>query len=111
MPRIALPDNQDEMPATLAFSTYATKLADAALNFTLAAYQNSLLSMRELEGARYRTALINGCQVCQSARGMESAEFLKGAGGDIGKSPFARGPAPDAAFYEAVTQWRTSPVQ
>ena len=58
MPRIALPDRQDEMPATLAFSTFATKTAAAALNFTIAAYQNSLLSMRELEGARYRTALI-----------------------------------------------------
>jgi len=110
MPRIALPDHQDEMPVAVAFSIYATKIADAALNFTLAAYQNSLLSMRELEGARYRTALINGCQVCQNARGMESAEFLEGAGGDIGKSPFARGPAPDAAFYDAVPRWQTSPL-
>lgn len=108
MARIALPDTENEMPITVAFSTYATKTANAARNFSLAAYQNSLLSMRELEGARYRTALINGCQVCMSLRGMESGEHLRSSGGDISNSPFARGPVPDAAFYDAVTRWQTS---
>ena len=108
MPRVALPERPEETPFALAFSTYATKIASAAVNFTLAAYQNSLLTLRELEGARYRTALINGCQVCKSARGTDSGEFLRGCGGDMANSPFARGPAPDGAFYDAVPQWQTS---
>lgn len=109
MPRISLPDT-DESPYDAAFSTYAPEISQAARDFTLAAYQNCLLSMRELEGARYRTALINGCVVCKNARGMDSAEYLKSTGGDIGKSPFARGPVPTQEFYDAVPHWQTSPL-
>jgi alkylhydroperoxidase family enzyme len=107
MPRIDLPVSDDYDLASLAFSTYAPVIGTAAMMYSTSVYQHTKLSLRELEGARYRTALINGCQVCQNFRGGRDLDaYLQRSGGD----PVDRGPAPEEPYYSAVRDWAVSPL-
>lgn len=111
MARVSVPDTGDDLPdTTKAFRAYAPEIGAAAEAYSRAVYQSSLLTAREMEGARYRTAQINGCHVCQSFRSDNLRGHLDGLGGDISKSPIGRGPAPEEPFYEAVANWKTSPL-
>ncbi|MBG6120066.1 MULTISPECIES: carboxymuconolactone decarboxylase family protein [unclassified Sphingobium] len=111
MPRIDLPPSEDYSLSRVAFTTYAPEIGATASAFSLKVYEKSLLSLREMEGARYRTALINGCNVCTNTRaGRDMAGHIGRNGGSITEGPLSRGPAPDEAFYEAVAQWQTSPL-
>jgi len=56
-----------------------------------AVYENSELSVREREAARWTIALINDCHVCQDTRARDGA--AKGA---------------DEPFYTDVADWRSS---
>ena len=80
------------------------EMAKAAAQMSLAVYQNSRLSLREAEAARFQTALINGCNACQNyrlARDLPGtiATMSPGTAANVGPD---RGPAPDEALYAAV---------
>ena len=110
MARVSVPDSNDSASGNPAFKAYAPQIGDAAEAFSRAVYQHSLLTAREMEGARYRTAQINGCHICQNFRESDVREHLLVLGGDVQSSPIGRGPAPDEQFYGAVPEWRTSPL-
>jgi alkylhydroperoxidase family enzyme len=109
--RIDLPDSQRDNPLANLSKNYAPSIVDAAFAFSAVTYQDSKLSLREFEGARARTAEINGCQICQ---GWRSARDLPGYfsafGGKYENSVAANGTPPDEAYYKAVSEWRTSPI-
>lgn len=112
MARIFVPEGADHNPFGYVLSTYAPKIGAAGGGFANAVYQSSSLPLRVLEAARYRTAQINGCMVCQDMRAARHVDpMLAGGGGDAATSIVARGgDAPDEAFYAAVENWRGSPL-
>lgn len=65
------------------------KMAAGMGKLSEAVYENSQLSVRERESARWTIALINDCAVCRDTRARDGA----GAGADEG-------------FYAEVTDWR-----
>jgi hypothetical protein len=74
---------------------YAPEIVAAAGAFGTAPYQYSKLSLRELEAARYRTALVNGCNVCTNMRGgRDFPGMFEMFGGDLDHSVYTHGPAP-----------------
>jgi alkylhydroperoxidase family enzyme len=111
MPRVHVPDSHADDPSAFVWARYAPEIGAAAGAFSRAVYENSSLSLREMEAARMRTAQINGCKLCI---GMRAARDLEGHlarnGGHPEKAVSARGnPVPDEAFYAAVEQWREAP--
>jgi alkylhydroperoxidase family enzyme len=110
MARVHIPESESGNPYGYALGHYAPEIAAAGGGFAQAVYQSSKLPLRVLEAARYRTAEINGCMVCQSMRAARHVDqFLGAGGGDTGRSIVARGgSAPDEAFYAAVNDWRNS---
>lgn len=110
MARVHVPEANAGNPYAYALGHYAPELAAAGGGFAQAVYQSSRLPLRVLEAARYRTAEINGCMVCQSMRAARHVDqFLGAGGGDVAQSIVARGGAqPDEAFYAAIATWRDS---
>lgn len=110
--RVEMPSNDTaDFVQSVIFRAYAPKIGEAAEAFGRAVYEHTLLSLREMEGARYRTALINGCMSCQKGRpGRDLDTHLPGSDAPLERPMSARGPTPDDAFYEAVHDWRNSPV-
>lgn len=109
--RISLPEAYAANPYGYAGATHARSIMAAAGDFSKAVYRDSGLSLREFEGARFRTAEINGCVICQgfrAARDVASMFAAQGARPD--HSVTDNGAAPDEAFYADVSQWRTSPL-
>jgi alkylhydroperoxidase family enzyme len=102
--RIALPEAHQQNPLGHLAENYAGAIVGSAFAFSDTTYRLSQLPMRVFEGARYRTALINGCQLCQGFR------VNRDRTDSDGPSVTNNGPAPDEAFYAAVHEWRTSPV-
>ncbi len=101
--RVAIPEEHQERPLEHVGEHYAQKIVAAAGIYGTAPYQHSQLSLRELEAARYRTALINGCSACQAFRGARDFPGMFAAfDGDLQNSVYARGPAPDEEFYEHI---------
>lgn len=109
--RIDLPESQRDNPVANLSQNYSASIVNAAFEFSAVTYQDSKLNLREFEGARARTAEINGCQICQ---GWRSARDLPGYfsafGGKYETSVAANGTPPDEAYYNAVSDWRTSPL-
>ncbi|MGH6633117.1 MAG: carboxymuconolactone decarboxylase family protein [Sphingopyxis sp.] len=105
--RIDIPSDRAHDPYGYAGEQLVPELMSAAGDFSKAVYQHSRLSLREFEGARARTAELNGCLICQRFR---AARDLGGVFSGIGTRATVadNGPAPDEAFYEAVNQWRTA---
>ncbi len=96
---------------TAQLTGYAREIQAAAKNFSLQIYQHTKLTLREYEGARARTAEINGCRRCQGWRTARDLPHYFEAFGIKPESTVAqRGPAPDEAYYAAVSEWRTSPL-
>ena len=111
MVRISIPDEQAHDPYGYASANHATSIMAAAAHFSHTVYRESGLSLREFEGARMRTALINGCQICRDFRmARDGAAMFTVPGEPQPKTVAANGPAPDEAFYAAVPEWRNSPV-
>lgn len=111
MLRIDIPEADAHDPYGYAGRTHAREIMAAGGGFSKAVYQHSTLSLREFEGARARTAEINGCIVCQQFRAARDAAAMFAANGvRPGRTIADNGPAPDEAFYAAVSQWRTSPL-
>ena len=112
MIRINVPESDSGDPYGFAGRTHATEIMAAAGEFSKAVYQNSKLSLREFEGARALTAELNGCLVCQTFRAATDAPAMFAQSGGVQPKQLIsnNGPAPDEAFYAAVTEWRTSPL-
>lgn len=111
MIRIDVPAEQAHDPYGFAGANHAREIMAAAGNFSKTVYSHSRLSLREFEGARARTAEINGCLVCQAFRAARDTPAMFAANGV--RPPHLvsdNGPAPDEAFYAAVGAWRTSPL-
>lgn len=60
MPNVAIPAKFEDDPSAHVWTHYAPEIGMAAGQYSLAVYENSKLSMREMEAARMRTAKING---------------------------------------------------
>ena len=109
MIRIDVPSEQAQDPYGYAGATHAQEIMAAGGAFSKAVYTHSRLSLREFEGARSRTAQINGCLVCQAFRAARDAPAMFAANGVRPSHLISdNGPAPDEAFYAAVGEWRTS---
>jgi len=108
--RINMPPEHQANPFPYLAENYAAKIVAAGMAFSKAGYQHSTLSLREFEGARARTAEINGCQVCQNFRAdRDLAGYLTAFGGNLEGSVASHGPAPNEAFYRNVSHWRDFP--
>ena len=112
MPNIDVPDAHMTDPLGYVLSHHAPEIGRAAGDFVRSVYQSMRLPLRVAEAARYRTAQINGCLVCQSFRAGDHLDaYLESVGGDASHSVVARGgEKPDEAFYAAVAEWRASPL-
>jgi alkylhydroperoxidase family enzyme len=109
MMRVKMTEEQKLSPVAHLASLYAGDLVSAGLGFSTACYQHSKLSLREFEGARVRTAQINGCEVCQNWRSERDLPgYFAAFDGDYANSVAAHGRAPDDAFYGAIAGWRTA---
>lgn len=109
--RIELPPAHQSNPAAFVGQNYAKDIVASAFAFSAMTYERSKLSLREFEGARARTAEINGCLICQGWRSARDvAPYLTHFGGDAKHSIATRGAAPDEAFYQNVSRWRDSPL-
>jgi alkylhydroperoxidase family enzyme len=78
-------------------SFYIPEITQAANSFAAAVYGHSKLPLREFEGARIATAVLNGCQICmnwRAARDVKAMGITNGVDGN--------GEHPDEAFYAAV---------
>ena len=108
--RVHLPAEMADRPFENLGRAYPTHVVQSAGIYGTAPYQHSMLTLRELEGARYRTALINGCQACTALRGARDFPGLFAAfDGDVENSVWSRGPAPDEEFYAQVENGRDWP--
>jgi alkylhydroperoxidase family enzyme len=107
--RIDVPHERAHDPYGFATEHLAPEIMSAGGEFSKAVYRYSRLSLREFEGARARTAEINGCVICQRFRAARDLGSMFAANGTRdGGSVVDNGPAPDEAFYAAVSDWRTS---
>jgi alkylhydroperoxidase family enzyme len=105
--RIELPPEHQARAMEHVGKHYASEIVAAASIYGTAPYQHSNLTLRELEGARFRTAQINGCNTCTNFRGgRDFPGMFALIQGDLQNSVYTRGPAPDEAFYENVENWR-----
>jgi alkylhydroperoxidase family enzyme len=109
MLKIDVPAEKSHDPYGYAGANHATEIMAAAGAFSKAVYTHSQLSLREFEGARARTAEINGCIICQAFRAARDAPAMFAASGTRPPRLVSdNGPAPDEAFYAAVNDWRTA---
>jgi alkylhydroperoxidase family enzyme len=109
MPRVHVPDEFADDPSAYVWSHYVPGIAAAAGSYSRAVYEQSKLSLREMEAARIRTAQINGCALCMGMRSARDLEpHLARSGGNPGLAVSARGnPVPDEIFYAEIENWRT----
>ena len=112
MPNIDVPPQHAADPLGYALGHHAPEIGAAAGAFVRSVYQSLRLPLRVAEAARYRTAQINGCLVCQDFRAGDHLDaYLESVGGDPSRSVVARGGArPDEPFYAAISDWRDSPL-
>lgn len=110
MPRVHVPDEFANDPSAYVWSHYAPEIAGGASSFIHAVYTKSLLSLRELEAARMRTAQINGCELCMGMRSdRDLGGFLESGGVDPKLAVSARGdPVPDERFYAEIENWQNA---
>jgi len=107
--RIDVPAAQAHDPYGFATENLAPEIMRAGGVFSAAVYRHSKLSLREFEGARARTAELNGCVICQQFRAARDLGGMFSGTGTRG-TVAENGPAPDEAYYAAVLDWRTSPI-
>lgn len=110
MPRVHVPHDHANDPLGYVWSQYAPEIGAASAAYSLAVYENSTMSMREMEAARMRTAHINGCKLCIAMRADRDLRgHITRSGGDAEKAASVRDNTPgDEAFYQDVQNWRTS---
>lgn len=110
MPNISVDPEHSSDPLGYVLGHHSPLIGAAAGNYVRSVYQSARLSLRVAEAARYRTAQINGCLVCQNFRAGDHLDaYLESVGGDASTSVAARGgEKPDEAFYVAIADWQTS---
>ena len=110
MANIDIPPQHGADPLGYVLANHAPEIGAAAGAYVQAVYQSLRLPLRVAEAARYRTAQINGCLVCQDFRAGDHLDsYLESIGGDPSRSVVARGGArPDEAFYADVADWRNA---
>lgn len=107
MTRITVPTGHESNPYAFAAGTHAKPIMAAAAQFAAAVYCETALSLREFEGARMRTAQLNGCIICQGFRAARDAADAFSVDGTAPRQIVSNnGPAPEEAFYAAVEHWR-----
>lgn len=105
--RVFMPTEHQSDPSAHLLEDYPSKIIEAGIAYSLAAYQYSTLTLREFEGARARTAEINGCLLCQKFRAAQDLQgYINAVGGSVEKSILANGPAPNEPFYQHVSDWQ-----
>lgn len=106
MIRITVPSGQHD-PYAFAASNHAQPIMAAAAQFAAAVYCETALSLREFEGARMRTAQLNGCTICMDFRAARDAGAAFSVDGTAPRRIVSNnGPAPGEDFYNAVENWR-----
>ena len=95
MPRISIPPTDDPGAATGALMP---EVWNASRAYAFAVYSHTQIPVRELEGARYRIAQINGCARCQAFRVTR----------DFPGRPDRTEEVPES-FYDSVERWREDP--
>ena len=110
MPRITIPQDQAHDPLSYTWAHFTPEIGAAAAAYSLAVYEHSQLSMREMEAARMRTALINGCHLCRNMRAERDLPgHITRSGGDAARAAAARdNTAPSEEFYAAIPDWRNA---
>jgi alkylhydroperoxidase family enzyme len=108
MAQVHVPDEAGDYPTAYVFSHYAPRLGAAGAAFSMAVYEHSSLSVREMEAARYRTALINGCTLCQAHRPLDFDAQLAAGSRPLERPMRSRGEIPGEDFYKAVESRRSS---
>ena len=108
--RIDMPEDHQSEPLKHVGEHYAPEIVGPAMRFGTACYAKSRLSLREFEGARMRTAQINGCELCRGFRASRDLAGMFGAAAGEKAGVIANGPEPDEAFYAAVADYRTSQI-
>ena len=108
MPHVAIPADFEADPSAYVWTHYAPEIGAAAGQYSLAVYENSKLSMREMEAARMRTAQINGCALCLTMRANRDLPgHIERSGGDVVKAGSIRDNTPPGEdFYNEVESWR-----
>jgi alkylhydroperoxidase family enzyme len=108
MPNVAIPAEFESDPSAYVWTHYAPEIGAAAGQYSLAVYENSKLSMREMEAARIRTAQINGCALCLNRRaGRDLPGHIERSGGDVARAASTRDTTPPSeGFYDDVENWR-----
>lgn len=110
MPRVEIPQDHAHDPLSYAWSQFAPEVGATSAAYSLSVYEHCQLSMREMEAARMRTALINGCHLCRDMRAeRDLASHIDRSGGDSARAAAVRdNTAPDEKFYEDIAGWRNS---
>ncbi len=110
MPNISIPAQNTADPLGYALQKLSPQIGPAAGGYVRSVYQSLRVPLRVAEAARYRTAQINGCLVCQDFRAGDHLDsYLESVGGDAERSLVARGgDKPDESFYAAVADWRNA---
>jgi alkylhydroperoxidase family enzyme len=107
--RIEIPAEFTGNPVAYTKDHYATDIVAAGMNFSAITYEKTQLSLREFEGARLRTAQINGCMICQQRRSARDlATYFNTFGGSLSSSVAGHGEVPGEDYYAAVQNWRES---
>jgi alkylhydroperoxidase family enzyme len=111
MMRIEISRESVDAPLEFVSRHYAPNLVAAAMAFSLATYEHSVLSLREFEAARTRVAQINGCQLCQNWRSArDTAAYVESLGGGDDTVASRDDSPPNEAFYAGVANWRSASV-
>ena len=110
MRRIHMPQEHAHDGLSYAWSQFTPEIGAAAAAYSLSVYENSQLSMREMEAARMRTALINGCHLCRDMRAeRDLAGHIERSGGDVDRAATVRDNTPPPEnFYADIGDWRNS---
>lgn len=106
--RVQVQDEEQNYPAG-ALARLAPGLAKAMADYSLSAFNNSRLSLREFEAGRIRTAEINGCVICRNYRSMRDfKDYAATSGRSAEVELLTRGPEPDEALYANILNWRVA---
>ena len=105
--RIDVPALSSADPYTYASQNLAPELMESSGKFAAAVYGASKLSLREFEGARVRTAEINGCMICQTFRAARDVPTMYAG---LNRSVVGNGEAPSEDYYSAARQGSGSPL-
>jgi alkylhydroperoxidase family enzyme len=111
MSRVHTPSNIEEFPVNYVLREYGGEIGAAAMAFSRTVYEETELSLREMEAARVRTALINGCMICKQARAARDFDTqLPTSDAPFKRAMTSRGLAPDDQFYEQIGSWQNATI-